>query len=83
MFGGPLELLIPAAVSALRGCALHLRGRRVIALLTIAPSRWMSKTFWYSIPLPNVPEAVITGFASESDRLPPVTRSTCRSIVTS
>src|SRR5207244_12455211 len=53
-------------------------GRRVIALLTIAPRRWISKIFAYSRPLPNVPEAVITGFERARPRLWPGRTSTLR-----
>ena len=49
-FCRPIELSIPPGVSVTRGGGLPARGRRVVPLQQIAPSRWTSTTSPYSTP---------------------------------
>jgi len=45
-----MELSRPAGVSTRRGGGFPARGRRVVPLQTMAPSRWMSRKAAYSRP---------------------------------
>ena len=74
-FSRPMELRIPDGVSAIRYCRFPGRASTVVPLFTIAPSRATSKSSAYSIPWPNVPDAVSTGLRSHS----PLATSTARS----
>ena len=75
-FSRPIELRIPAGVSAIRYCGLPGRARGVVPLFTIAPSRPTSMSSAYSTPWPNVPDAVSTGFLSQRPRAASTERST-------
>src|SRR5215213_2506197 len=75
-FWRPIEFSIPAGVSVTRGGGLPTRGRRVVPLEQIAPSRFTSTTSPYSTPYPKVPEATSSGLR----RTRPRPRSTERSI---
>ena len=49
-FCSPIELSIPAGVSASRGCGLPSLGSMVVPLQTMAPSLWISTKSEYSVP---------------------------------
>src|SRR5215218_559109 len=78
-FCSPIELSIPPGVSVTRGVGFPTRGRSVVPLQQIAPSRWTSTTSPYSIPYPNVPDATRIGLS----RTRPRPRSTDRSTAAS
>src|SRR5512146_260939 len=82
-FWRPIELSIPAGVSVTRGGWFPMRGRRVVPLQQIAPSRSTSTTSPYSTPYPNVPDATSTGLRSTSRPGRPGARSTDRSTAAS
>src|SRR5215813_10492517 len=58
--GSPIDWMIPASVSAMRGVGLPSLGSRQIVLATSPPSRLRSMTSLYSQE--NAPEAGVTGF---------------------
>src|SRR5215212_9077139 len=78
-FWRPIEFSIPPGVSVTRGVGLPIRGRTVVPLQQIAPSRWTSTTSPYSIPYPNVPDATRIGFSRTSPRPRSTDRSTAAS----
>ena len=63
-FCKPMALSMPPYTSATRGVGLPSQGTSDTPLVTTAPSRLRSTKSAYSIPDPNVPDAVITGFFS-------------------
>ena len=60
--GSPIDWMIPASVSAMRGVGLPSRGSRQIVFATSAPSRLRSMTSLYSQE--KAPDAGCTGFCS-------------------
>ena len=61
-FCNPIALSIPLFVSAIRGVGFPAHGTLATPFVVTAPSFSRSTNSLYSIPEPNVPEAVVTGF---------------------
>ena len=75
-FWSPMELSMPAGVSATRGWRLPPRGAIVTPLLTTAPRALILKCFANSKPQLKVPDAGITGFFNTRPVFWPGARST-------
>ena len=65
-FCNPIALSIPPYVSITRGVGLPSQGTLATPLVTTAPRQFRSTNSEYSIPEPNVPDAVITGFLNST-----------------
>ena len=63
-FCNPIALSIPAPVSAILGVGLPFHGLSATPFVVTAPSLSISTNSLYSIPEPNVPEAVVIGFSN-------------------